>query len=86
MLSEFKVSNFLSFDDEQVFSMEAGKVRSNINRVYTDNGYKLLKFMAVYGANASGKSNSNKDTHPSNICVKLVASFKDTSSKCISLN
>ena len=57
MLTEFKVSNFLSFDDEQIFSMEAGKVRSNIDRVYTDNGFKLLKFMAVYGANASGKSN-----------------------------
>lgn len=57
MLSEFRVSNFLSFDEEQTFSMEAGKVRNNIDRVYTDTGFKLLKFMAVYGANASGKSN-----------------------------
>lgn len=57
MLSAFRVGNFLSFDDEQTFSMEAGKVRNNINRVYTENGFKLLKFMAVYGANASGKSN-----------------------------
>lgn len=57
MLSEFRISNFLSFDEEQVFSMEAGKVRSNIKRVYTKDGFKLLKFMAVYGANASGKSN-----------------------------
>lgn len=57
MLAQFKVSNFLSFDDEQIFSMEAGKVRSNIERVYTEHGAKLLKFMAVYGANASGKSN-----------------------------
>lgn len=37
--------------------MEAGKVRSNSNRIYTDNNVKLLKFMAIYGANASGKSN-----------------------------
>lgn len=57
MLSQFKVSNFLSFDDEQTFSMEAGKVRSNIERVYAEHGAKLLKFMAIYGANASGKSN-----------------------------
>ena len=57
MLSEFKVSNFLSFDEEQTFSMEAGKVRNNIDRVYTENKFKLLKFMAIYGANASGKSN-----------------------------
>ncbi len=57
MLSEFKVGNFLSFDDVQIFSMEAGKVRSKIDRVYLDNNFKLLKFMAIYGANASGKSN-----------------------------
>lgn len=57
MLSDFKVSNFLSFDEEQTFSMEAGKVRNKINRVYLDDKFKLLKFMAIYGANASGKSN-----------------------------
>lgn len=57
MLSEFKVGNFLSFDEIQTFSMEAGKVRSNIDRVYLDRNFKLLKFMAIYGANASGKSN-----------------------------
>ena len=57
MLAEFRVSNFRSFDSEQIFSMEAGKVRSNIDRVYTEGKFKLLKFMAIYGANASGKSN-----------------------------
>lgn len=57
MLAEFRVSNFLSFNEEQIFSMEAGKVRSNIDRVYSDKNFKLLKFMAIYGSNASGKSN-----------------------------
>jgi len=57
LLSEFKISNFLSFDEEQTFSMEAGKVRSKIDRVYIEDNFKLLKFMAIYGANASGKSN-----------------------------
>jgi len=57
LLSQFKVSNFLSFDDEQTFSMEAGKVRSKLDRVYVKNNFKLLKFMSIYGANASGKSN-----------------------------
>lgn len=47
----------MSFNDEQTFSMEAGKVRSKIDRVYTTKGAKLLKFSAIYGANASGKSN-----------------------------
>ncbi len=57
MLAEFRVSNFRSFENEQVFSLEAGKVRNNLSRVYTDDKFKLLKFMAIYGANASGKSN-----------------------------
>jgi AAA15 family ATPase/GTPase len=57
LLLEFKVGNFLSFDEVQTFSMEAGKVRSKIDRVYLDGSFKLLKFMAIYGANASGKSN-----------------------------
>lgn len=57
MLINFKVSNFRSFDDEQVFSMEAGKARAHSDRVYSVKKSKLLKFMAVYGANASGKTN-----------------------------
>ncbi len=57
MLSKFTVSNFLSFDEEQVFSMTAGKARTHIDRLVTQNNQKLLKFMAIYGSNASGKSN-----------------------------
>jgi AAA15 family ATPase/GTPase len=57
LLVEFKVGNLLSFDEVQTFSMKAGKVRSKIDRVYLDGNFKLLKFMAIYGANASGKSN-----------------------------
>jgi len=57
LLLEFRVSNFLSFEDEQVFSMEASKIRSKIDHVYRNHGTKLLKFKAIYGANASGKSN-----------------------------
>lgn len=57
MLISFSVSNYKSFDGVQTFSMEAGKVRSFIDRVYIARNIKLLKFMAVYGANASGKTN-----------------------------
>lgn len=57
MLSEFKISNFLSFNTEQTFSMKAGKVRSKSERVFSNDNFKLLKFLAIYGANASGKSN-----------------------------
>lgn len=57
MLIDFKVSNFRSFDDAQTFSMRAGKVRSFSDRIYNEKKTKLLKFVAIYGANASGKSN-----------------------------
>lgn len=57
MLIDFKVSNFLSFETLQTFSMQAGKVRNFSERIYTSKKEKLLKFMAIYGANASGKSN-----------------------------
>lgn len=57
MLIDFKVSNYLSFDQLQIFSMEAGKVRNHSERLYITKKLKLLKFMAIYGANASGKSN-----------------------------
>jgi len=56
------VKNFLSFsakDDgnTEEFSMIAGKVRSKKGHVFDDGNIKLLKFAAVYGANAAGKSN-----------------------------
>jgi AAA15 family ATPase/GTPase len=51
------VENFLSFNDVQEFSMTAGKTRTNSDRLYDDKSLKLIKFAAIYGANASGKSN-----------------------------
>ncbi len=57
MLIQFSVSNFLSFDSLQKFSMRAGKFRSFSDRVAVGSKNKLLKFMSIYGANASGKSN-----------------------------
>ena len=57
MLIKFYISNFLSFNKRQVFSMEAGKARKNIKRIYQDKNTKLTKCEAIFGANASGKSN-----------------------------
>ncbi len=62
MLIRFNVRNFLSFNtteknSSEEFSMIAGKVRSKKDHVYDDGKIKLLKFAAIYGANASGKSN-----------------------------
>ena len=57
MLIRFNVGNFLSFNEIQEFSMISGKVRSKMEHLYDDGKIKLLKFAAIYGANASGKSN-----------------------------
>ncbi len=62
MLIRFNIKNFLSFSEREdgkseEFSMIAGKVRNKKEHIYSDDKIKLLKFAAVYGANASGKSN-----------------------------
>ena len=57
MLIRFSVSNFLSFNKIQEFSMIGGKVRRKSSHLVVDKNIKLLKFTALYGANASGKSN-----------------------------
>ena len=62
MLIRFNVKNFLSFDSREngkseEFSMLAGKVRNKKEHVYDTGDAKILKFSAIYGANASGKSN-----------------------------
>ncbi len=62
MLIRFNVKNFLSFSGREggrteEFSMIAGKVRNKKEHLYDNGKIKLLKFAAVYGANAAGKSN-----------------------------
>lgn len=62
MLIRFNVKNFLSFSEREdgkteEFSMIAGKVRSKREHIYDNGKAKMLKFAAVYGANAAGKSN-----------------------------
>lgn len=57
MLINFRVSNFLSFDQLNTFSLEKGKSRRHPNHVYQKKGVNLLKFSAIYGANGAGKSN-----------------------------
>lgn len=56
MLIRFKVSNFLSFDNMQEISMISGKTRIKEEHVQDSGDVKLLKFSALFGANASGKS------------------------------
>jgi uncharacterized protein len=62
MILEIHLSNFFSIKDEIVLDLRAGnsqsrKVRDLENNVFAYNNEKILKAIALYGANASGKSN-----------------------------
>lgn len=93
MIVDFKVGNFLSYNEIQIFSMKAGKIRNNTNRLLFKDKSKFLKFMAIYGANASGKSNlvkafeffqetilHNLNTNVSNLYCKLNNKNKEKES------
>jgi AAA15 family ATPase/GTPase len=63
MIEEFSFGNFWSFKDMQTLNMGAAKIKSKnlrldtINLIPVDEELSLLKSKAIYGANASGKSN-----------------------------
>ncbi len=63
MLIEFTVENYRSFRDRATLSMVAAKIKSHFEELDKYNvaevakNLKLLRAAAIYGANASGKSN-----------------------------
>ena len=57
MLLEFSIKNFLSFKDKITFSMEAASGNENEENIIIKHGERILKTTALYGANASGKTN-----------------------------
>lgn len=60
MLIELKIKNFCSFKEETSFLMtkvKSFKEHLSTNIIKTEREFDLLKSAAIYGANASGKSN-----------------------------
>lgn len=57
MLIQFNFSNYRSFKDEVNLDMEATRITEHPNHVAEVGKEKILKVAAIYGANASGKSN-----------------------------
>lgn len=59
MIQEIRITNFMSFKDEVVFSFEATKdtFAEDTQVVKINDKTRLLRFAVVYGYNASGKSN-----------------------------
>lgn len=82
MLIRFKVSNFLSFNEQQEFSMIAGATKKKENHLITEENLKLLKFSAIYGANASGKSNLLKAINFGKNIILRGLSFNITNLYC----
>jgi AAA15 family ATPase/GTPase len=62
MVLEIRLSNFFSIKDEIVLDMRAGHSKTQKTQALQDNTFiykdeQILKSVAIYGANASGKSN-----------------------------
>lgn len=58
MLLEFTIGNYRSFYKKRTLSLQAqGLTEEPQNNVMKINSYKILRTLAVYGANSSGKSN-----------------------------
>lgn len=60
MFIDFNVKNFRSFHEQQMFSLIKSKSDEHPNNAFSiheNSNFSLLKTVAIYGANASGKSN-----------------------------
>ena len=57
MLIQFRFKNFKSFKDDSILDLSATKITEYSDRVVQVGTEKILPTAAIYGANASGKSN-----------------------------
>ena len=57
MLIQFNFKNYKSFRDEAILDLSAAKMTEFSDRVVIIGSEKILPVAAIYGANASGKSN-----------------------------
>ncbi|EAE5709708.1 hypothetical protein E2B39_06315, partial [Listeria monocytogenes] len=83
MLIEIKVSNFLSFKDEQKFSMVALNKYTELkdNLINIEDNFSVLKTASLFGANGSGKSNLFEAIRF--IRRAVLSSFRDSDKKLL---
>ncbi|HTQ70976.1 MAG TPA: hypothetical protein VMH92_05720, partial [Acidocella sp.] len=62
MLLRFSVSNWMSFRDQAMLDLVATREKQHSDHLAAVESYdvKVLPIAAIYGANASGKSNLTK--------------------------
>ncbi len=90
MLLEFSVGNFKSIKDVETLSMHSSNLQAKfphleVNNIFEqeNNNLKLLKSKAIYGANASGKSNIYKALFSFKKIIKYNVGNENTLSKNI---
>ena len=76
MVLEIRLSNMFSFRDEVTLDLQAAKIQTKKARelegnLFSVDGEQMLKSVALFGANASGKSNVIKAIRA---CVNMVCS------------
>ena len=74
MVLQIRLSNFFSINEEVVLDMQAASLQTKESKDLLDNTFvcndeRLLKTVAIYGANASGKSNIIKAIRA---CVQMI--------------
>ncbi|MCR5742299.1 MAG: ATP-binding protein [Lachnospiraceae bacterium] len=57
MLLQFSVKNYKSFKEKTVLSLEASSDKEHLDNLTIQGKDRILKSVAIFGANASGKSN-----------------------------
>ena len=77
MLLQFRFSNFRSFKDETVLDMRASGSNEYSDHVRFEGVDKVLPVAAIYGANASGKSNVFKALSDMVFYVLISFAFDD---------
>lgn len=79
MLIEFRVSNYRSIAEEQILSLiPAPKQKEYPDNIFSKGSHKALNAIAMYGANASGKSNLLKAMRVFDVIIHASARSSST--------
>jgi len=78
MLIDFTLGNYMSFKEKKTISLEATSITEHKENIAKCQNLKILKSAAIYGANASGKTNLIKGI--SQMRRLVVKSFEQSSS------
>jgi len=78
MLIDFTIGNYLSFKEKKTISFEATSITEYKENIAKRQNLKILKSAAIYGANASGKTNLIKGI--SQMRRLVIKSFEQSSS------